>query len=152
MLGDLKPVFQLALLMAAAWGAGVVAEEQLGWPALVAEIFVGMLLGPDALNLAPFEGAVKAVGYAGLLLLVLEGGLNIDLATLRRVGWKAFAIALSGTILPVLAAVALLAPLAAFGFTESLVAGTALSSTAIGARVRWSLRAPTFASLRVRRF
>jgi len=132
MLGELKPVFKLALVLASAWGVGVAFEELLGWPALVAEIFVGMILGPHALNLVPYEEAVKTVGTAGLLLLVLEGGLNIDLATMRRVGWKAFAIALSGTILPVVTGVALLTPFAAFSFTESLVAGTALSSTAIG--------------------
>ena len=133
MLGELEAPFRLASMLTAAWGCGAAAEELLGWPALVAEICVGMILGQDSFDLVPsFEPAVKAVGMLGVLLLVLEGGLNIDLATLQRVGWKAFAIALSGTILPVLATVALLSPFPAFSFTESLVAGTALSSTAIG--------------------
>ena len=52
--------------------------------------------------------APAASARAGLLLIVLEGGLCIELQTLRRVGWKAFAIAISGTMLPVLGSVLIL--------------------------------------------
>merc|ERR1711935_1197546 len=68
-----------------------------------------------------------------LVLLVLEGGLHIELQTLRKVGVKATAIALTGTLLPILITTAVFAPLDQFSFKEAVVAGTSLSSTAIGA-------------------
>ena len=72
------------------------------------------------------------IGQLGLLLIVLEGGLYIELSTLRAVGWKAFAIAISGTSLPVLACILILPLLPPFSMLEAVAAGTALSSTAIG--------------------
>jgi Kef-type K+ transport system membrane component KefB len=121
----------LVLLCAATWLAGS-AVERVGCPALVAEIVVGMVLGPPMLDVVPYVDALTIIGQLGLLLLVLEGGINIELQTLRQIGWKAFAIAISGTTLPVLACVAVLPLLPPFSMLEALAAGTALSSTAIG--------------------
>eukprot|EP01052_Picozoa_sp_SAG31_P070916 SAG31_NODE_29803_length_389_cov_1.586207_1_plen_88_part_01 len=73
---------ELVLLLFASWLAGWAAEKA-GCPALVAEILVGMVLGPTVLDIVPYVPALTAVGQLGLLLLVLEGGLNIELATLR---------------------------------------------------------------------
>ena len=100
--------------------------------ALVAEIVVGMVLGPPVLDVVPYVPALTIIGQLGLLLLVLEGGINIELQTLKKIGWKAFAIAISGTTLPVLACIAVLPALPPFSLLEALAAGTALSSTAIG--------------------
>lgn len=121
----------LVLLCTAAWLAGA-AVERVGCPALVAEILVGMVLGPPILDVVPYVPALTIVGQLGLLLLVLEGGINIELQTLKKIGWKAFAIAISGTTLPVLACIVVLPALPPFSFLEALAAGTALSSTAIG--------------------
>jgi Kef-type K+ transport system membrane component KefB len=53
---------------------------------LVGEIVVGLLLGPDGANFLPEPEAIVLVGNLGLCLLVMEGGLSIDLDTLRSVG------------------------------------------------------------------
>lgn len=127
----LVPLLQISGLLGALWGAGEVAET-LGLPALVAEILVGMLLGPEGTDLVPHVDAFTAAGQLGLLLLVLEGGLHVEMATIRRVGSKAFAIAISGTTLPVLLSMAVLPALPPFSLRDALVAGTSLSSTAIG--------------------
>jgi Kef-type K+ transport system membrane component KefB len=42
-------------------------------------IIVGILLGPGNDYLVPFQEALRTLGQFGLLLLVLEGGLSIDL-------------------------------------------------------------------------
>lgn len=77
-------------------------------------------------------GRVKLIGLLGLLLIVLEGGLHIELSTMRSIGRKAACIAFSGTTLPVLCAVAILPRFHAFSNLEGLIAGVSLSSTAIG--------------------
>ena len=84
------------------------------------------------LALQPHKDAFIVLGQIGLVLLVLEGGMHIELKTLQLVGLKATAIALSGTIIPILLSVAVLYPIEKFSFKESVVAGTSLSSTAIG--------------------
>jgi Kef-type K+ transport system membrane component KefB len=52
---------------------------------LVGQMVVGLLLGPGLLDLVPHSEAFALVGLVGLLLLV-EGGLHMDLNTLRVVG------------------------------------------------------------------
>lgn len=91
-----------------------------------------MVLGPPVLDVIPYVDGLTIIGQLGLLLIVLEGGLYVELHTLREIGPKAFAVAISGTTLPVLACVAILPALPPFSTLEALAAGTALSSTAIG--------------------
>eukprot|EP00937_MAST-01D_sp_MAST-1D-sp2_P004307 g4307.t1 len=128
---SLLDVARVVLLLFSLWAAGIGAECT-GCPALVAEIIVGILLGPPVADWVPHTAAISTAGLLGLHLLVLEGALHIDLTTLRRIGLKASAIALSGTTLPVLASWGILPLFSEFSRTEALVAGTALSSTAIG--------------------
>lgn len=75
---------------------------------------------------------IKLVGLLGLLLIVLEGGLHIELTTMQSIGRKAAFIAVSGTTLPVLLSLAVLPRFHAFSNLEGLIAGVSLSSTAIG--------------------
>ena len=73
----------LAALVAGGWAAKRVDAP------LVGEIVVGMLLGPSGLVPTLPDYAVRAVflvGDLGLVLLVMEGGLSVDVPSLRRVG------------------------------------------------------------------
>lgn len=74
---------------------------------------------------------MAAVGNLGLCLLVMEGGLSIDLDTLRSVGPVAFIIAIVGTILPIALGCAFMTAVG-YSATAGVAAGTALSSTSIG--------------------
>ena len=121
----------VVLFVFTTWLFGAVARR-LSAPALVGEVVAGMVLGPKGLDAVPHDEAFALIGAVGLALLVLEGGLHVELATLRRVGKVAFAVALSGTVLPLATAWAALALLPAFRSREGLLCGTALSSTAIG--------------------
>ena len=73
---------------------------------LVGEIVVGMLLGPDGAGFVPESDAFILVGDFALCVLVMEGGLSIDVGALRSVGPIALAIAVSGTMLPIALGVA----------------------------------------------
>ena len=117
--------------LAALWLLGEGAKR-CGAPALVGEIGVGLVLGPYGLDAVPHPRAMSIVGELGLALLVLEGGLHVDLQTLKDVGGVASRVAIAGTALPALAAWGLLALLPAFTAKEGLLCGVALSSTAIG--------------------
>jgi len=124
-------MLQVGLLLACLFAVGTFCDR-LGCPALIGEIVVGMILGPGMLDIVPHAEMIILVGQLGLVLLVLEGGLHIELVTLRKVGVKAVAVALTGTALPIVITIAVFGWNPDFSFKESLVAGTSLSSTAIG--------------------
>lgn len=124
-------LLQLALLALSIFAVGR-AFEALNLPALVGEIVVGMILGPGVLDWVPYHDALALLGQIGLLLLVLEGGLHIELGMLKKIGPRAFATAFTGTSLPVLLAWGILPRFSEFSTKEGLIAGTSLSSTAIG--------------------
>ena len=123
--------YALAGLLAATYLVGELARR-CGAPALVGEIVTGLVLGPYGLDVVPQTRACTIAGELGLALLVLEGGLHVDLQTLKEVGGVASRVAVAGTALPALAAWGLLAALPAFTAREGLLCGVALSSTAIG--------------------
>jgi len=102
---------------------------------LLGELLVGAIMGPHGLNAIPEVDALRLIGEIGLSLLVFEGGLAVDVSKVRSIGMIAMAIAITGTILPLLIGWGLLVGLG-YGTKEGLAAGTALSSTSIGMATR----------------
>lgn len=99
-MSEIVEVLWVCLLLFALRATGAVSETYLRSPALIAEIVVGAVLGPHVLDVVPEVDGVRLVGLLGLLLIVLEGGLHIELSTLKQLGGKAFLIAITGTTMP----------------------------------------------------
>ena len=74
----------LVLLLAAKVAAEV--AERIRVPAVVGEIVAGILIGPSALNLVKGNDVVRVLGELGVILLLLQVGLEMDLAELGAVG------------------------------------------------------------------
>ena len=131
-----RAVLSLIAYGAALWLGGEIAHA-LGCPALVGEIVTGMALGPHAGRLLPAElaSAVVTAGQVGLLLMVAEGGLRMDLAVLRSQGLRASVLAITGAIFPVIFGTGVMLWLG-HGWIPSVASGVALSSTAIGFALR----------------
>ena len=70
-------------------------------PSLVGQIFAGILLGPPLADYVPNPEAWVLLGEVGLVILVLEAGIDIDVATLKLIGTRGFLIAIVGSILPI---------------------------------------------------
>lgn len=131
-----SPLLALIAYAASLYYVGLVAER-LSCPALVGEILVGMVLGPHGAKLLPAElvSALSVAGQVGLLLMVCEGGLSMDLKVLKTQGVRATVLALTGTILPVALGAPLMIALK-YEWMAAVASGTALSSTAIGFTLR----------------
>ena len=84
------------VFLLATWVVGKLAVK-VKIPSLVGEMVVGMVLGPELLNVVPFPLALTLVGEVGLLLLVLEAGLEVDLAMLKQIGGKGLVVAAVGS-------------------------------------------------------
>jgi Kef-type K+ transport system membrane component KefB len=120
--------------------------ERLQLPAVVGEIIAGVVVGPSALGLVSL-GDARGVSLAmlaeiGVLILLLQVGLETDLDELRRVGGASLMVALIGVAAPFAGGAAVAA---AFGMSTSsaVFLGAALTATSVGitARVFGDLRA-----------
>ena len=49
----------------------------------------------------PYEEALVLIGEIGLIALILEAGIELDVAQLKQTGTRALAIAVTGSVLPV---------------------------------------------------
>jgi Kef-type K+ transport system membrane component KefB len=105
-------LLQVALLLSFALVLGRSAAR-LGMPAVVGELFAGMVLGPSLLNVAapgladwlfPRQAAqfhlLDAVGQVGVLLLVGLSGSEVDMGMVRRRGATAARISAAGVAIP----------------------------------------------------
>lgn len=119
----------LFLILATAMG---ICSAKLGMPALVGEIFAGFLFGPPLADFVPFSEALVLVGEIGLIMLLLEAGVELDVAQLRETGIRALAIGVTGTILPLCVGMGLGMASGAGSIKSALAVGASFSPTSLG--------------------
>lgn len=122
--------------------------ERIKIPAVLGEIVAGIIVGPSALGLIdPIKhldvaNMVLLLGEIGVILLLFQVGLEMDLGEMAKVGKPALLVALIGVLVPFAAGFGVAC---AFGESGkiSLFIGAALTATSVGitARVLGDLRA-----------
>jgi len=126
-----EQIYAILVFLMVATGAGIVTA-QLGMPALVGEIFTGFLLGPPLADFVPYPEALVLVGEIGLIMLLLEAGVELDVAQLRETGLRALAIGCTGTMLPLLVGMGLGVASGLDSMKSALAVGAAFSPTSLG--------------------
>ncbi len=136
--------------------AKVFAEgaERLRIPAVLGEIIAGVVIGPSGLGLIELDGArgvsLSLLAELGVLLLLLQVGMEMDLRELGKVGKASLAVAVIGVVVPFGSGMAVGM---AFGDSTNtaLFIGAALTATSVGitARVFGDLRALATTEARV---
>jgi Kef-type K+ transport system membrane component KefB len=137
-----KVLLDLLVVLAAAKLAGELAER-VSLPGVVGEIVAGVLVGPSLLGLVPRDDeALRVMGELGVILLLLDVGLQLDLDELREVGRASLAVATVGVVTPFVLGWAGASALG-HGGTTAVFVGAALTATSVGitARVFADLRA-----------
>ena len=131
----------LVVLVAAKFAAE--AAERIGVPAVVGEILAGLLVGPSLLGLVGNSDEVlRTLGEIGVILLLLEVGMEMDLGELGRVGKASMLVATVGVVAPMALGIGAMHMIGTDGNT-ALFVGAALTATSVGitARVFGDLRA-----------
>eukprot|EP01065_Artemidia_motanka_P016040 TRINITY_DN1976_c2_g1_i1.p1 TRINITY_DN1976_c2_g1~~TRINITY_DN1976_c2_g1_i1.p1 ORF type:complete len:441 (+),score=109.80 TRINITY_DN1976_c2_g1_i1:56-1378(+) len=103
-----------------------------GGSPLLGNFIAGILLGPPLADMVPHSDAWRLIGKLGVLILIVDGTLTIDLAQVRACGGRAFAAAAAGVAGPV--GLSMLVISAWFGrpWKTALAAGAALAPTSLG--------------------
>eukprot|EP00558_Chaetoceros_sp_UNC1202_P006423 CAMPEP_0197244998 /NCGR_PEP_ID=MMETSP1429-20130617/9929_1 /TAXON_ID=49237 /ORGANISM="Chaetoceros sp., Strain UNC1202" /LENGTH=745 /DNA_ID=CAMNT_0042705431 /DNA_START=63 /DNA_END=2300 /DNA_ORIENTATION=+ len=117
--------------LCAIWTFGFLSEKILFMPPLVGQIFAGIICGHAVLDIVPYPEAFVLLGEIGLVLLVIEAGVDIDVMTLKLIGKRGVIIAILGSIFPIAIALGI-----AFAMGEStkasIAAGAAFGPTSLG--------------------
>ncbi len=130
----------LVVLLAAKLAAEVADRVRI--PAVVGEIVAGVIVGPSVLGWVHTSEALQTLAQLGVILLLLEVGLEMDLEELGGVGRAAILVAFTGVIVPMVTGAATGLALGMTG-KEAVFVGAALTATSVGitARVFGDLRA-----------
>jgi Kef-type K+ transport system membrane component KefB len=124
--------------------AKVAAElaDRVNVPAVVGEIAAGIIIGPSVLGWVHSTQSLQTLAQLGVILLLLEVGLEMDLAELGSVGKAAVLVAVAGVTVPMVTGAGAGLALGMSG-KEALFVGAALTATSVGitARVFGDLRA-----------
>eukprot|EP00966_Prymnesium_polylepis_P301349 6962752-Prymnesium_polylepis.1 len=131
---DFDEVLQISLYLALLYLAGLLAKAFHISP-IIGEMAIGVILGPEATNMVPYEDFFRLAGTFGVTLMIFESGLHVDFDMIKLVGLKACGVAVLGTFLPLLSGMYLML---SFDTTRyqlwpvGLAAGVTLAPTSVG--------------------
>src|SRR5574342_1388405 len=74
--------------------------ERIGQTAVLGELLAGVIVGPGVLGLVHESAVLHALAELGVLVLLLEVGLESDIGDLLRAGLQATLVAFVGVVLP----------------------------------------------------
>ncbi len=123
----------LIILVAAKVAAEV--AERIGLPPVVGEILAGMVIGPSVLNLVRGGEVLHVLGELGVILLLLDVGLQMELKDLRAVGRSAFTVAVLGVTVPFVLGWGAASALG-LDTRTAIFLGAALTATSVGITAR----------------
>lgn len=95
---DLNLVNLLAILVAA-WLGGAFARK-LGYPAILGELLIGIILGPALLGWLEYTESIRVLSEVGIILLMAYIGIEIDFRDLKKASWAGFMAAIGGFLVP----------------------------------------------------
>ena len=134
-------LLDLTIILIVAKAAAEVSER-IHVPAVIGEIFAGILIGPSVLGLVNTGDMLFFLAELGVILLLIQVGLETDILELKSVGRASILVAIIGVALPMTLGFGVSSMLGE-SVNTSLFIGATLTATSIGitARVFGDLRA-----------
>jgi Kef-type K+ transport system membrane component KefB len=125
----------LVAILASAKLFGALAKR-IGQPAVLGELLAGVVLGESVLGIVdPKTEVLHLLAELGVVILLLEIGLETDLGKLLSVGGAATVVAIVGVALPFALGYAICWTLG-LGTLVAVVSGAALTATSVGITAR----------------
>ena len=79
---------------------GGIAIRKIGYPAILGELLIGILLGPGLLGVLELTESIHVLAEIGIILLMVYIGMEIDFHDLRKASWPALLAAFGGFFVP----------------------------------------------------
>src|SRR4051794_19114754 len=96
---DIAEILRHILIVLVAAKLAAEVAERLGIPPVVGEIVAGVIIGPSLLGLVGGDDEVlRTLGEIGVILLLLDVGMEMDLAELSKVGRASLSVATVGVV------------------------------------------------------
>lgn len=124
-------ILHFFVYIVAVWTAGR-AMRAVSVSSIIGELAVGIALGPQVANWVPFEHSLETFGAFGVTLLIFESGMHLNLKKVREFGARSFAVALLGTLTPILFGTFTMNLLGFDLYPDGLSVGCALAPTSVG--------------------
>ena len=121
----------IALLFFTIWSFETFAEKYLKTSPLLGAITAGVIVGP-LLNIAPFTDSFSFLGKLGVMLLVLQSSLEVEIEQVKKIGPRAFMAAACGVLTPVLLSLFFMSIVFQLPLKVGLAVGSALAPTSLG--------------------
>ena len=94
---DITTVLTDILIVLVAAKVAAEVAERIGVPAVVGEIVAGILVGPSLIGLVgEHDEVLRPLGEIGVILLLLEVGMEMDIGELAKVGRASLLVAVVG--------------------------------------------------------
>ena len=134
-------LLDLTIILIVAKAAAEVSDR-IRVPAVIGEIIAGILIGPSVFGLVNTGDMLFFLAELGVILLLIQVGLETDIVELKTVGRASILVAIIGVVLPMALGFGA-SSLLGESINTSLFVGAALTATSIGitARVFGDLRA-----------
>lgn len=92
-------ILSLLIILAGAWIGGTSARK-LGYPPILGELVIGIILGPAILGLLETSEMISVLAEVGIILLMVYIGIEINFRDLGKASWPGLLAAIGGFIVP----------------------------------------------------
>jgi Kef-type K+ transport system membrane component KefB/Trk K+ transport system NAD-binding subunit len=89
----------LLAVLFAAWLGGSIARR-VGYPAILGELIIGIVLGPGIMGWLEYTDTVRILAEVGVILLMVYIGMEINFHDLKKASWPGLLAATGGFIVP----------------------------------------------------
>lgn len=92
-------ILNLLFVLAAAWTGGILARR-VGYPAILGELVIGIILGPGVLGWLESTETINVLSEVGIILLMVYIGMEINFRDLKKASWAGLLAATGGFVVP----------------------------------------------------
>lgn len=92
-------ILSILLILISAWIGGSVSKK-LGYPAILGELIIGIILGPALAGILETSEMINVLAEVGIILLMVYIGIEINFKDLGKASWPGLLAAAGGFIVP----------------------------------------------------
>lgn len=92
-------ILNISAVLLSAYLGGLLIRK-IGYPAILGELLIGIILGPGMLGFLEFTESIKVLSEIGIILLMVYIGMEIDFHDLKKASWPGLLAAIGGFFVP----------------------------------------------------